>query len=65
MAGRKKKGAKRMGRPPRPPEQVRQHRVTATFTTAELAVLQRMAGAQGLPTGTLLYQLVKARLRRK
>jgi hypothetical protein len=54
-----------MGRPPGPPEQVRRHRVTTTLTDAELGALERMAEARALPVGTMLYQLVKARLRRK
>lgn len=63
MSARRK--AKRIGRPPGPPEQVRRHRVTTTLTDAELSALERMAEARALPVGTMLYQLVKARLRRK
>jgi len=60
MAARRK--AKRMGRPPGPPEQVRRHRVTTTFTDDELATLERMAEERGLPVGTMLYEFVRRRL---
>lgn len=56
---------RRMGRPPRPAEQVRSNRVTATFTGAELKQLTKMADEKGLPVGTLLYQLVKRSLKRR
>jgi hypothetical protein len=38
--------------------------VTATFTDAELAMLERMAADRDMPAGTLLYELVKRALRR-
>jgi hypothetical protein len=53
---------KRMGRPKGsggPPELVRRNRVTATFTDAELAQLERLASAQNVGLGTMLYRLAK------
>jgi hypothetical protein len=61
--GRKKP----MGRPKGsggPPELVRRNRVTATFTDAELVQLERLATAQGVGVGTMLYKLAKRRLGR-
>jgi hypothetical protein len=65
MTAKGKRGKKpRMGRPPAPPETVRRNRVTTTLTDAELAALERMADQRGLPTGTMLYELVRRALRR-
>jgi len=54
-----------MGRPPKPAAQVRRNRVTTTLTDAELAALERLADEKGVPIGTMLYELVKRRLRRR
>ncbi len=61
----KRGGKTRMGRPPAPPETVRRNRVTTTLTDDELASLEQMADERGLPTGTMLYELVKRTLRRR
>ncbi len=70
MASRKVRGGgkKRIGRPKGsggPPELVRTNRVTATFTDAELVQLERLAAAQGLGVGTMLYQPAKRSLGRQ
>ena len=54
-----------MGRPPRPAEQVRSNRVTATFTDVELKQLTKLADKKGVPVGTLLYQLARRSLKRR
>lgn len=64
-ARRKRGGRPRMGRPPRPVEQVRRNRVFTTITDAELVQLERMADERGIPRGTMLYELVKRSLRRR
>jgi hypothetical protein len=68
-AATKKRGTRaKMGRPKGsggPPESVRRNRVTATFTDAELADLERMAAAREVPVGTLLYEFAKRALKRK
>ena len=69
MASKNRRGGskKRMGRPKGsggPPELVRRNRVTATFTDAELAQLERLAAAQAVGVGTMLYKLAKRSLSR-
>ena len=46
-----------------PPETVRRNRVVAMLTDRELAVLQRLADDAEVPVGTMLYELVRRRLR--
>ena len=61
-------GKKRMGRPKGsggPPEKVRRNRVTATFTDAELAILERLAASHGVPVGKMLYTLAKRSFSRR
>lgn len=53
-----------MGRPPKPPEQVRRNTVRVMLTDAELATLRTLAEERDLPDSTMLYELVKRRLRR-
>ncbi len=53
------------GRKPGPLVAVRRNRVTTTLTDAELRTLERMAEDRGLPTGTMLYELVKLALHRR
>jgi hypothetical protein len=67
MAARKTWGGPRRGagRKPGPSEAVRNNRVTATFTDAELATLERLAEERGLPVGTLIHQIVMRSLRRR
>ena len=63
---RKKRGGRpRMGRPPKPAEEVRRNRVFTTITDAELAQLERLADERGVPRGTMLYELVRRSLRRR
>ena len=64
---RERRGGPRRGagRKPGPVEQVRRNRVTTTFTDAELRKLEQMAKARDLPTGTMLYELVRRSLRRR
>ena len=47
-----------------PPESVRRNRVVVMVTDAELAKLQRLAEARGLPFGTVAYDLLGRALRR-
>jgi hypothetical protein len=54
-----------MGRPPRDPETVRRHRVTTTFTDAELESLTALAESRGVPVGTVMHELVVRALKRK
>ncbi len=54
MGTRRKK--KRVGRPPRPPEQVRRNRITSTFTDRELADLQRRAEKASLPVAKVIHR---------
>lgn len=59
---------KRRGRPKGsggPPEGARRNRVTATFTDAELAQLERLAASKNIPLGTMLYLLTKISLGRR
>jgi len=66
--GEKTKGGKKMGRPKGsggPPEKVRRNRVATMLTDAEFAELERLAAAKALPLGTMLYEFVKPRLRRR
>ena len=70
MASRKRPGwggpRKGSGRRPgtgAPVEQVRRNRITTTLTDAELSALKRLADEAGVPVGTMLYDLVKRRLR--
>ena len=70
MASRKRPGwgGPRKGAGRRPgfggaPEEIRRNRVTTTLTDSELAALKRLADVAGVPTGTMLYELVKRRLR--
>ena len=62
MAARKRL---KMGRPAGPPEDVRRNRVATTFTDGELRELERMADERRIPVGTLLYELVKPKIRRR
>jgi hypothetical protein len=39
--------------------------VTTTFTDAELAQLQELADARGVPVATLMYEFVVRALKRK
>jgi hypothetical protein len=70
-AGRtKSRGGKRKkrGRPKGtggPPELVRRNRVTTTLTDSELEALTRLADGKDLPLGTMLYELIKGRLKRR
>src|SRR5262245_25080015 len=64
MAAREERTPK-MGRPPGPPEKLRRHRVTATFTDAELAALTRLAAKRRQPVGTVLHELVRRGLARQ
>jgi len=64
MAVKAAGGRRRMGRPPRPPEEVRWNRVTFTLTDAELAKLERLAEEKDLPLGTVAYEIVVRTLRR-
>jgi len=59
---------KRRGRPKGsggPPEGIRRNRVTATFTDAELAQLERVAASHSVPVGTMLYTLAMRSLARR
>ena len=55
---------KRRGRPPGPPENVRRHRIAATFTDAERRQLEALAAERSVPVGTLIYAWVRRALRR-
>ena len=64
----KKRGGKRKkrGRPKGtggPPELVKRNRVTITLTDSELKALTKMADQKDLPVGTMLYGLIKHRLK--
>lgn len=57
----------RFGRKPgfgKPPEQVRRNRVVVMLDDAEFEALQRAAGRQGLPLGTVAYGFVSRGLQR-
>ena len=62
---RKKGGRKRMGRPPKPAEQVRRNQVGTTVTDAEKARLEGIADDRGVPVSVVIYELIRRVLRRR
>ncbi len=67
-ARRQRRKRKKRGRPKGtggPPGLVRRHLVTASLTDAELRALTQMAYEKDLPVGTMLYELVQGRLKRR
>ena len=62
---RRRREAPRMGRPPKPVEEVRRNRLVVMVTDAELAAIQSMAAKRGIPQGTLAHEVLARALRRR
>jgi len=54
-----------MGRPPKPPEQVRRNRLVVMLTDAELDAIQTLAAKRGVPQGTIAHEVLTRALRRQ
>ena len=61
----KKGRRKKVGRPPKVPEEKRRNRLTITLTDAELAKINQIADATERPLGTVVHEIVARVLRRK
>lgn len=64
-AKRGRRDAPRMGRPPKPAEEVRRNRLVVMITDAELAALRALAGKRGVPQSTLAHEVLARLLRRQ
>ena len=64
MAARKGR-RKKVGRPPKAPEEKRRNRLTITLTDGELAKLNRIAEDTEQPLGTVAREIVARALRRR
>ncbi len=62
--GRRKGAGRPPGTGPGPSPDARRNRVTVLLRDDEIARLQKLAQENDLPTGTMLYELVKRRLGR-
>ncbi len=60
-----KKHRSTWGRPRKPPEKLRLHRITTFLTDAEFAVLKARAAARELPRSAIAYEILARSLRRK
>jgi len=66
LASRKSKGEPvRMGRPPKPDDEVRRHRVVAHLSDLEHEELERRAQQRGVRVGEIAREILERVLRRK
>ena len=64
MASRKKGGAKRLGRPPLPQEELREHRVVVHRTAEEVRKLATVAGKRDMDLGAAAREILADALKR-
>jgi len=62
---RGRREAPRMGKPPKPAEEVRRNRLVIMVTDAELDAIQALAARRGVPQGTVAHEVLLRALRRR
>ena len=64
MASSKKGGAKRLGRPPLPQEELREHRVVVHLTAEEVRKLATVADQRDMDLGAVAREILTNALKR-